>query len=267
MRVTLKRSLMSIALSLFTIGNLSSFTALTAVLAGIGILSTLQSASAQTISGDGYTATRLTYSFEDISSTGTGILANQDNNTSSIKLPFVFRFFNVNYNTQTDLFISTNGLLSFGSAYPNANNESLTSLSTAIPPTIAVLWDDLTFNTATNPDANRVYYQTLGSGNSERLVIQWDKAGVVGETGANKLITFQAILYKNDDKIRFNYLDTLVSPGSPANAAGLATVGISNGQVGGQRLQWSYNTPFSSYQTSICFNRGVTNPATPATCP
>jgi len=240
---------MSIALSLFTIGNLSSFTALTAVLAGVGILSTLQTASATSITGGGYRASLEAYSFENISSE-TAILNNDDNDSSLLpaNLNFSFRFFGVDYN---QFRVSSNGFLALGTSTPSSppatdsrpTNLDLNNLTTNIGPTIAAFWDDLTFAQS----YDRAYYAVRGTGTDRRLIVQWNQAGVSGSGNNAGDITFQAVLFENSGDILLSYADTFFGSGVTNNNGGSATVGISDGQPNGQRLQWSYNTPFSGY--------------------
>ncbi|BAU13873.1 hypothetical protein LEP3755_44160 [Leptolyngbya sp. NIES-3755] len=247
MRVTLKRSLMSIALSLFTIGNLSSLTALTAVLAGVGILSTLQTASATSITGGGYRASLEAYSFENITSADS--VLNNDNSTALLptSLNFSFRFFGVDYNRFQ---VSSNGFLALGtSTSPPATdsrpeNLNLNSLTTNIGPTIAAFWDDLDFGGS----YGTAFYAVRGTQQQgdRRLIVQWNQAGVGGTNNGGD-ITFQAVLFENSGDILLSYADTFFGSGVANNNGGSATVGISDGQPNGQRLQWSYNTPFSGY--------------------
>ncbi|MCY6489297.1 hypothetical protein [Leptolyngbya sp. GGD] len=269
MRVTLKRSLMSIALSLFTIGNLSSFTALTAVLAGVGILSSLKSAGAQTITGGTYTATAYSPSVVPFQNLTSGTLAFTNNNVQSgaaaVSLGISFNFFGATY---TNINIGVDGVLSFGNnPITSGANVNLEQVAVSAP-TIAVLWDD--WRTQGQPsDGSNVTYRLLGdTAGSRRFVVQWNNlrnqnTGAEANNGA----TFQAVLYETSNKILFAYNDLDVGNTSLNNGAS-ATIGISNYTSAGnasQRLQWSVNTPFSGY--SVCFSPGSTNPATPATCP
>lgn len=240
---------MSIALSLFTIGNLSSFTALTAVLAGVGILSTLQTAIATTITGGGYRANLEAYNFENLTSgSATSILNTDDDNSSLLPadLNFSFKFFGVDYNRFQ---VSSNGFLALGTSPSlpatdsRPTNLDLNNLTTNIGPTIAAFWDNLSF---TGP-YDRAYYAVRGTGNDRRLIVQWNQAGVSGTNNNGNEITFQAVLFENSSDILLSYADTFFATDVANNNGGSATVGISDGQVNGQRLQWSYNTAFSGY--------------------
>lgn len=277
MRVTLKRSLMSIALSLFTIGNLSSFTALTAVLAGVGILSIPQSASATSITGGGYTATGIDYTFVAPSNTWTTIDFgnNTDNGVSSAIGLFDFNFFNTTRNT---LYIGTNGILSFGgpgitTGITTGTNVNLNT--TAVDPNvpaIAVLWDDWTLqNNNGNQLIGSVRYQTTGNAGSRRFIVQWDNVRRVGVSG-NNTATFQAILYEGTNNILLSFSDLNVANNSFDNGVD-STIGIrdTDGNTNvSKRLQWSYNTPLSGYAVgngkAVCFSP-TANSSTGRNCP
>lgn len=280
MRATLKRSIPAIALSLFTIGNVSSFTALSAVLAGIGILSTIQSATAQTFAG--YTATGVNYNFVNPSTPWTSVNfgSNLNDGVGTATLPFAFNFFGVSYSSGSNLSIGTNGVLSFGSSgITSEDNVSLTDPSPPVTPnvpTIAVLWDDWTLqnneNNTNNP-VGSVRYQTAGSPGNRQFIVQWNNVRrvSVSQAGPNETATFQAILYEGSNNILFSYTD--VNVGNPNfNNGKDATVGIrdtdGNTQVT-KRLQWSYNSTGSGYVAGgkgICFRQN-SNPPTPTPCP
>ena len=183
--------------------------------------------------GFGYVASPESFSFTDISSTGTRILQNLDD--ASVELTdfalgdFQFNFYGSVYQS---LFISTNGLISFESAATAALNTDLTTgLS---PPAIAVLWDDLStygLNAA-------VYWKLEGSGNAMRLVIQWDRVEFLNGT---QEITFQVLLDMSDNSILMNYMD--LNGGQSAHNNGVsATTGIRSAtQSLNTQLVTSYN--------------------------
>ncbi|HVK13969.1 MAG TPA: pre-peptidase C-terminal domain-containing protein, partial [Gemmataceae bacterium] len=186
------------------------------------------------ITPGGYQATAVPFGFEDISGTGQGVLGGTDDSSFNLSVAalngFEFGFYGQTYTT---LSFSTNGKITLNgvnSAYSNTN-------LTTYPPeaTIAPLWDDL--ETLTN--AGAVYWQVLGTGGDQRLVVQWDDVGYFyGYAGT---ITFQAVLSEADGSIRFNYLD--LDGAAPANEGARATVGIkAPGNQGPDRLLLAYNS-------------------------
>jgi Ca2+-binding RTX toxin-like protein len=169
--------------------------------------------------GMGYEVNSLPFSFIDISATGTEItsLTGFDDNFDGVSLPFTFSFFGMDY---TSLFVSTNGLITFGAGTDEYSNDTLDS--NPAEAAIAVFWDDLfitnTFGTA------RVLTQTLGPIGSRQFVVQWDQVSFCC-SGSSDTLTFQAILSEGSNDIRFNYLD-LVSGSDSRNEGAEATAGI-----------------------------------------
>ena len=182
-----------------------------------------------------YSASAVAPVFEDISGTGTVIpqLTNVDDVSVSIPIGFTFPLYGA---PNTTVFVSSNGLLTFGAANPGFVNADLTTT----PPQAAIstFWDDL--HTAGGQLGSRVFFQVLGSGPDQHLTIQWNlitffSGGTVGDT-----ITFQAQLFA-DGRIQFNYLD-LVSGSAPGNNGASATVGIkAAGTQGPDRLLLAFN--------------------------
>lgn len=197
----------------------------------------------------GYIATDNTpYSFVDVSSTGAAVLAGTDDGTAVVNVGFPFTFYGKSYSSAC---VSSNGLLSLGGCNPLdfANQDFTASSPAGDYPTIAPLWNDLTFNAQ---GAGAVYYQTIGQTGNRRFVVQWQNAYLLN---GSKGITFQAILQEGDAKIIFQYLDVTTGAGSPANLGGSATVGIrdTGGQTNGRCLQWSYKVPVLSNAKAILF--------------
>ena len=199
------------------------------------------------------------FSYVDIASTGTSILANGDDANSTISLPFSFRFYGIGY---TSLCISTNGLLSFGSCVANDfTNLDLTVQSpVGNQPLIAPFWSDLTFAV---PGAGSVAYQTLGTAPTRQFIIQWNNATVLNVSGN---LNFQVILYEGSNNILFQYQAVQSSSAAVSNGAA-ATVGIRNtdGQTNGNRLQWSYHVAAVTNNMAIQFAAPAVIPATDVT--
>lgn len=189
--------------------------------------------------GDGvggvYTATPVTFAFEDISGTGTIIpgLDGQDDTSVSIPMGLTFPLYGTNYTT---IFISSNGLLTFGSGNAGFTNADLTT--TPAQAAISPFWDDL--HTAGGAPNSHVYFQVTGSGNNQHLTIQWNQIRFFSGGTAGDTITFEAQLYV-DGRIQFNYPD-LVSGGAGGNNGASATVGIKDvGTQGANRLLLAFN--------------------------
>jgi hypothetical protein len=186
--------------------------------------------------GGSYTGAAVPFSFEDISSTGTVIagLTNVDDASVAVgPAGFSFPFFGTTY---TSVFVSSNGLLTFGTANTEFTNTDLTTAPTQAA--IAPFWDDL--HTAGGAAGSNVFSQLLGSGANQHLTIQWNQIRFFSGGTAGDTITFQAQLYA-DGRIQFNYSD-LVSGAAAGNNGASATVGIkAAGTQGPDRLLLAFN--------------------------
>lgn len=204
-------------------------------------------AMATTIGPDafGNIAEDTTISWVEISTTGTALTQSpdEDNGTAGpVSIGFTFNFYGVDY---TQVFVSTNGLVTFGSANPSNVNVDL---STSVPgsadpvpaavdvPTIAVFYDDMHFSTG---PADDIFVLTQGNVGSREFIIQWNRVRHAFLTNTGR---FQIILNEGSNRILLQYLD--VDFGADAfDDAASATIGIrdTNGQNTGDFLQWSFN--------------------------
>ncbi|MHB9077543.1 MAG: Ig-like domain-containing protein [Pirellulaceae bacterium] len=117
---------------------------------------------------------------------------------------FQFQFYGVDY---TELFYSTNGLITFGTENADADNTDLTNL----PPqaAIAAFWEDMITGSG---DREAVFWEVRGSGNNQRLIIQWNSVHLASTFGfAQGPLNFQAVLSERDKSIQFNY-QTVTGP-------------------------------------------------------
>jgi hypothetical protein len=182
-----------------------------------------------------YQATAVATDFEDISGTGTVIpgLTNQDDASVSIPIGFTFPFYGAG---NTTVFVSSNGLLTFGTGNAAFTNADLTT--TPAQASIAPFWDDL--HTGGGAAGSNVFFQVLGSGPNQRLTIQWNQIRFFTGGTAGDTLTFQAQLFA-DGRIKFNYQD-LVSDAAAGNNGASATVGIKGaGTQGPDRLLLAFN--------------------------
>jgi len=172
-----------------------------------------------TESASGYTATAIPFAFTDISATGTTILQNVDDSTTTVTLPagFAFSFYGVPIST---LFPSSNGLIAFGSANSSFSNATLSANPTQAA--IAPFWDDLYLFNATGTATLKS--QIVGAVGSRQLILQWDKVNFFANNGADTL-TFQVILSEGTNTIQLNYLDLTTAGDSRSEGTG-ATAGI-----------------------------------------
>ena len=182
-----------------------------------------------------YSANATAFAFEDISATGTVIagLTNQDDASVSIPIGFNFSLYGVN---NANVFVSSNGLLTFGAANTGFTNADLTT--TPAQAAITAFWDDL--HTAGGQPGSNVFFQVTGAGPNQHLTIQWNRVRFFSGGTAGDTLTFEAQLFA-DGRIQFNYLD-LVSGAAAGNNGASATVGVKDaGTQGPNRLLLAFN--------------------------
>jgi ELWxxDGT repeat protein len=167
-------------------------------------------------------------------------LANVDDESVTIDLGTnIFRFYGINFTGNNQLYISSNGLITFGVADTSPHNDSYSWWNWWYSNhRIAPLWDNWVTNRNTSPDDLVLYqFQDLnGDGVADQLVIEWN--GVYHyDLPENDSATFQAILALNtgdtNGDIVFNYVDLVVdgdSGDSNYNDGGSATIGIWGGE-------------------------------------
>jgi hypothetical protein len=122
--------------------------------------------------------------WEEIRWTGTRLAAisNADDLSQAVVISgFTFPFRGSDF---SQVYVSSNGLLTFGESCTAYNNTTLPSAS-PMPALIAALWDDL--DTSTTGD---IYYMEK----SDRLIVQYQDVGKYGDTGT---YTFQVVLFAN----------------------------------------------------------------------
>lgn len=237
---------------------LKAGTVATFVAVGAGTLGTGQ-AQAVTIGADafGYTATdEISFTFQDISTTGTRVLAGFDDGSASANLGFDFNFYGTNYNSAS---FSSNGLISFTGSNSQFTNQNLTTTApNGNYPSMAVLWDDWQFQQS---GTDAVYYQTVGTAGNRQFITQWNLAS--GFLTSPSTVTFQSVLFEGSNDILLSYQD--VNSGDFRSFGGDSTVGIRdvNGQSNGRNLQWSFNSPVIRNGESICFSTSNCSSAEP----
>lgn len=155
-----------------------------------------------------------TYNWIDISATGTEIIGLTDDSSTATAIPLgmTFPFFGVN---MTDVFVNSNGFLSFGVGSSSLSNTALPN--TGVPNNIiAFFWEDMNPNSTTVTD-DWIKYQTV-DGN---FVITFYKLPRYGGD-VNNWLTAQLILYPSG-KIKIQY--QAMGATLPLNSF---TVGIEN---------------------------------------
>lgn len=131
-----------------------------------------------------------------------------EGSSGPLDLEFAFNFFGTSY---SQLYINTNGNLTFGGSNPGGLNPRLGVDVTF--PLVAPFYDDL----VVGPSGSVSYLSTPG-----RFVVTWDKLNIF--LGPTEAVTAQAVL-SADGTVFFSYGDILGSDGE-------VTIGIGNGLTG-----------------------------------
>ncbi|MCK5138184.1 MAG: hypothetical protein KAR19_20550, partial [Bacteroidales bacterium] len=157
---------------------------------------------------------------------------------------FSFDFFG---NTYTDFYVTSNGLVMFGTSSTQYTNSTIPDGSGANN-YIAPFWDDLVIHSTGD-----IMYQTIGTAPNRKLVIQftnmsfWNSPVLFG--------TFQVILFEGSNNIQTQYR-SIVDLTSNRASGNSATVGLENinGSAG---VLCSYNTAgYIQSEKAILFTPG-----------
>jgi hypothetical protein len=161
------------------------------------------------------------FNWAEINSIGTEIPkpVNQNDFTETVVLPFTFKYYG---NDFSNVRISSDGWIAFGSGTETAFENHPLPNSDNINNMVGVFWDDL-FTDAVAPDAKLLYYSDV---TNNRFIIEWYKVPHVNDPDERE--TFQIILLDpayyptttGDGEIIFQYQDVE----EPASI----TVGIEN---------------------------------------
>ncbi len=169
-----------------------------------------------------------------------------DDYTGTLQLGFDFPFYQKTYNA---LYVSTNGLVSFGAANSDSVNQPFPITETKAPKNLAAaLWDDLVL--CIDPEKcvpsrrTHVYTATGVSNGKHYLAVEWFQIGRLNYDESPPL-TFEVILFENGD-IVFQYLGLDTSERT--------TIGIVD-STGTDGLMYSYNAASFSGDQALKFIR------------
>ena len=231
-----------------------------------GKLKPAKSAASSTHNGSRQTADANCFIPRD--NTYTAIPRNDDGSFGPIALPFTFNLYGSSY---TQVWINTNGNLTFTGAYDEYNASGFPfSL-----PMVAPFWADVDTRNSTS---GAIYYKLSAT----NLIVTWENVGYYN-TQADKTNTFQTIIGSANDallgpgqNVSFRYGDMQWTTGSASGGTGgfggtPATVGINQGngtdyvQVGRFSLSnAAYDGPGGAddginYLDGQCYGFNITN--------
>jgi hypothetical protein len=211
-----------------------------------------------------YTLAATSGTFTPVAATAVPVAVVLDDDVASAALPigFNFQFSGVTY---TQVYASSNGILSFGAANSSTGNN-LTS--GAGRPLVAPLWDDLD-GRPTGATASAAY-ETTGTAPNRVFTFEWQN-WEWNYTAGVAVISFQARLYEGSNLVQFVYRQ---EAGAPVNAsASIGLAGVASGDF--LSLADASAAPVTSSGTEV--TTIATKPATgqvytftpgiPAACP
>ena len=165
----------------------------------------------------------------DISAIGTELTLSDDSYSDALSLGFQFPFYENSYN---DVYVSSNGLLSFGAGYTTTSNSNLPNSSTPNN-LIAMWWDDLD-----PPEAGNVYYYQDAA--NSRFIVSFEGIRNYQYPSGTGSLTFQAILY-NTGRVVLQY--KVMDPGADSDGLEGATIGVEDA-AGAIGLPVVYNAAY-----------------------
>jgi uncharacterized repeat protein (TIGR01451 family) len=166
-----------------------------------------------------------------------GTLIVDDIFTGPIPIGFPFRFYSSVYN---DFYVSSNGLVSFGSGSDLNTNTSIPTAGDGANNYATCFWYDLFIQNATQG----VWVETSGSAPNRQTVITFRTQYFVTSNNPNVPPNlFQMILYEGSNLIKCQYAQM---SGSVEGSGGTgATVGLEN-LDGTSGIQYYYRAPYSA---------------------
>jgi hypothetical protein len=176
-------------------------------------------------------ASQPVYDWVDISTTGTSILGDfgDDSTSGPYEIGFTFSYYGVDY---TQMKICSNGWIALGNA-ETSTSYSNTTIPTAGTPNniLAWFWDDLNPTSTASPNRDVL----IGNDDFGNRVITFFEYPEYGATSVEGCITAQVIIYSNGN-VKYQY-HTI---GSTLDVTS-ATVGIENAD-GSLGIEYRYNT-------------------------
>jgi hypothetical protein len=217
-------------------------------------------ALAGTIGPDSYgyqASNNVAFNYNNITSTGTKLLAPCDDCNLSANIGFNFNLYGTNYSSVT---VNNNGVLDFSGTGTYANND-LTATNNV--PLIAAFWDDL-WTSSSYGSGSGVYTQTSGTAGNRTFTVQYYLSGFYNGSQPGQA-DFEVTLFEGSNNILFQYNSLAFSTDANRNTGDSATIGITSGNYSsGNVLQWSYDTANSvSQHEAILFTTGQFPTSTP----
>lgn len=181
----------------------------------------------------------------DISGSGTlSDVSDDDDESERVDIGFDFEFYG---NTYDQVYISSNGFLTFDDEGADYYDNYCIPDSDAPNDMIAPFWDDI------DPyQGGDVYYETQGTAPDRQFIVQWHDVWHYDYPDPPDTITFEVILYEGSNNILFQY-DDLDFGDTGYDYGASATVGIEN-EDASDYLQYSCDDDALEDEFAILFS-------------
>jgi uncharacterized repeat protein (TIGR01451 family) len=173
------------------------------------------------------------YDFVDIAAIGTPLALGDDNSAGPVPIGFNFNFYGNDY---TEVYVNSNGYLSFVDGPSDPSNDVLPNVLTPNN-IIALMWDDLVGGMAYAYTFDMCPYAS-----GQCMVVQYEGFTHIGGADAG---TWQVILFRTG-----NILVQFEDAGDNAGAS--STTGIEN-QYGTDGINYAANTSVLEDSLTVCF--------------
>jgi len=180
--------------------------------------------------------------------TGTG--TNLDDQTYSVTLPFTFTF---NGTAYTQVYVSANGYVSFGSTDPGTGTRSAISSSTSGFGIAAAYSKDLSGTTAASTTCE-LRSQTLGSSPNRTFVAQWTNMSSYNTSTQN--MNFQVRLNETTNTVDFVY-GTMTATSSTTAQVGLRGTTNATYFTRSTSTDWTATTSGASNSSTVTLSSTV----------
>lgn len=196
----------------------------------------------ETAAVSGSVSERITYEVHDrpfnwIDVAGGTPIPMGDDSAALVPIGFDFSYYGTLW---SELYVGSNGLLSFGAPVQSYTNTPLPQ-GDGVDRLIAPFWDDL------NPSAGGMIYTLLdGVAPNRRLTVAWLAVPFYGDVGS---VNAQVTLYEGSNEIVYQYRDVVAD----TRATGIsATIGIED-DFGLEGTQYGYNEAVLVGNKAIAF--------------
>ncbi len=173
------------------------------------------------------TVSSITYAA--VATTGTAVLAGEDDNYATVTIPFTFNFYGVNY---TAVNICSNGFINFGTPSASYSPVALPDYS-APEGLVALFWHDLDLGAGGN-----IKYTTTGTTPNRKFIVSYNG---VSDFGGGATNTGQIILYETSNNIDI-LLASVTEAGANYVTTGVQDLTGANGVAAPGRNYIDYTT-------------------------